>query len=92
MPFALQTGEIGPKWLAGKIVREMDDTVDEDEAMLSGAIPIICDGQVDAASTGNPMTDPEPAGRGGRGEHARRAGKPTRRGRGRPASALWGRA
>ena len=62
MPFALQTGEISPKWLAGKIVREMDDTVDEDEAMLSGAMPIIAMARLMQPSTGNPMTDPNQQG------------------------------
>lgn len=62
MPFALQTGEISPKWLAGQIVREMDDTVDEDEAMLSGAMPIIAMARLMQPSTGNAATDPAQQG------------------------------
>lgn len=62
MPFALQTGEISPKWLAAQIVREMDDTVDEEEAMLSGALPIIAMARLMQPSTGDPATDPAAQG------------------------------
>ena len=65
MPFALQTGEISPKWLAGQIVREMDDTVDEDEAMLSGAMPIIALARMTQPVMGDPGQ--APAAQGGQG-------------------------
>jgi len=40
----------------------VDDTVDEDEAMLSGAMPIIAMARLMQPSTGNPMTDPNQQG------------------------------
>lgn len=62
MPFALQTGEISPKWLAGQIVREMDDTVDEDEAMLSGALPILAMARMTQPLMGDPRNAPAAQG------------------------------
>ena len=65
MPFALQTGEISPKWLAGQIVRMMDDTVDEDEAMLSGAMPIIALARLTQPVVGDPLAAPGAQGGAG---------------------------
>ena len=65
MPFALQTGEISPKWLAGQIVRMMDDTVDEDEAMLSGAMPIIALARLTQPVVGDPTAAPGAQGGAG---------------------------
>ena len=58
MPFALQTGEISPKWLARKLVEQMDDTVELDEAMLSGALPILAMARMTQPPAANPMNDP----------------------------------
>ena len=58
MPLAMQTGEISPKWAASQLVRLMDDTVDEDEAMLSGALPILAMSRMTAPVAGNPASAP----------------------------------
>lgn len=65
MPFALQTGEISPKWLAQQLVQEMDDTVDMDDAMLSGALPILAMARMSQPPASNPMNDP--TNQGGQG-------------------------
>ena len=74
MPFALQTGEISPKWLAGQSCA-MDDTVDEDEASAFPRCP--GDGAHDAAVDGDPRN--APAAQGG---PTRR--RPQRTDKGRP--------
>jgi len=65
MPFAMQTGEIDPKWLARKLVEQMDDTVELDEAMLSGAMPILAMARMSQPPAANPMNDPTNQGGAG---------------------------
>lgn len=65
MPFAMQTGEISPKWLAQKLVEKMDDTVEMDDAMLSGALPILAMARMTQPPAANPMNDPTNQGAAG---------------------------
>ncbi len=65
MPFAMQTGEISPKWLAQKLVERMDDTVEMSEAMLSGALPILAMARMSQPPAANPMNDPTNQGGAG---------------------------
>lgn len=65
MPFAMQTGEISPKWLAQKLVEKMDDTVEMDEAMMSGALPILAMARMSQPPAANPMNDPTNQGGAG---------------------------
>lgn len=64
-PFLLQIPGIPPAWLAERIVRVVDETIDLSEAYIDGLPSIIAMNGMAQPGTGDPATDPNAQGNNG---------------------------
>lgn len=64
-PFIIQTPNLNPEWWLKQLLTNVDESIDIDDAIISGLPSIVSMNSNAQASTGNPATDPNAQGANG---------------------------